>query len=235
MINKESAIKGAKAVAPLMLGIVPFGLISGITAANSGLSMGMALLMSAGIYAGASQLAVLQLVNDNANMLVVIYTALIINLRMMIYSLSIAPYLQNLQTRWKAVLAYSMTDQSYAISLVHFLNNPKEDVKSFFFSASISIWLIWQVVTIIGYMMGSIVPMELGLDFAIPLTFISILFKGLVGWPGLITILVSAIVSVLASQLPMNIGLVIAAIVGIGAGSISQKLFFDGGEEIENE
>ena len=99
MINKESAIRGAKSVAPLMLGIVPFGLISGITAANSGLSIGMALLMSIGINAGASQLAALQLMNDNANMLVIIYTALIINLRMMIYSLSMAPYLQNLNTR----------------------------------------------------------------------------------------------------------------------------------------
>ena len=235
MINKESAIRGAKSVAPLMLGIVPFGLISGITAANSGLSIGMALLMSIGINAGASQLAALQLMNDNANMLVIIYTALIINLRMMIYSLSMAPYLQKLNTRWKAVLAYSMTDQSYAISLVHFMNNPDEDKKSFFFSASISIWLVWQISTVIGYLMGSIIPMELGLDFAIPLTFISILFKGLAGWPGLITIITSAIVSVLASQLPMNIGLVVAAIVGIGAGTISQKLLFKESEVSDNE
>lgn len=235
MINKESAIRGAKSVAPLMLGIVPFGLISGITAANSGLSIGMALLMSIGINAGASQLAALQLMNDNANMLVIIYTALIINLRMMIYSLSMAPYLQKLNTRWKAVLAYSMTDQSYAISLVHFMNNPDEDKKSFFFSASISIWLVWQISTVIGYLMGSIIPMELGLDFAIPLTFISILFKGLAGWPGLITIITSAIVSVLASQLPMNIGLVVAAIVGIGAGTISQKLLFKESEVSDSE
>ena len=83
--------------------------------------------------------------------------------------------------------------------------------------------------------MGSTIPMELGLDFAIPLTFISILFKGLAGWPGLITIITSAIVSVLASQLPMNIGLVVAAIVGIGAGTISQKLLFKESEVSDNE
>lgn len=132
MINKESALRGLKSVMPVMLGVAPFGLISGITAANSGLSIGITILMSLGIFAGASQLAALQLINDNANMLVIIYTALIINLRMMIYSLSMAPYLQNLKIRWKALLAYSMTDQSYAIALVHFMNKPDEDIKSFF-------------------------------------------------------------------------------------------------------
>lgn len=226
MLNMESTKRGIKAVTPLMLGIIPFGLISGITAANTGLSLGMALLMSIGIFAGASQLAVLQLVRDNAHMIVIIYTALIINVRMMLYSLSISPYLQEINNKWKAVLAYSMTDQSYAISTVHFLNNPDEDKKGFFFGASISLWVIWQINTVIGYLMGSVIPQELGLEFGIPLTFIAVLLKGIAGWPGIITILTSGTIAVLASKLPMNIGLILAAIVGIGVGTISEKLMF---------
>ncbi len=222
MFNKESIIRGVKSVAPLILGIVPFAMISGITAANTGISLGMAMLMSVGIFAGASQLAVLQLVSDNAHMLVIIYTALIINLRMMIYSLSIAPYLQGIKMRLKALLAYSMTDQSYAISTVHFLNNPEEDAKSFLLGASATLWVVWQVNTIIGYLMGSIIPPELGLDFGIPLTFIAILFKGVVGWPGLIAIITSGLVAVAGARLPMNIGLVLAAIFGIAAGALSE-------------
>ena len=222
----ESTKRGIKAVTPLMLGIIPFGLISGITAANTGLSLGMALLMSIGIFAGASQLAVLQLVRDNAHMIVIIYTALIINVRMMLYSLSISPYLQEINNKWKAVLAYSMTDQSYAISTVHFLNNPDEDKKGFFFGASISLWVIWQINTVIGYLMGSVIPQELGLEFGIPLTFIAVLLKGIAGWPGIITILTSGTIAVLASKLPMNMGLILAAIVGIGVGTICEKLMF---------
>ncbi|WP_409228744.1 AzlC family ABC transporter permease [Gudongella sp. SC589] len=222
MFNKESIIRGVRSVAPLILGIIPFAMISGITAANTGLSLGMALLMSIGIFAGASQLAVLQLVSDNAHMLVIIYTALIINLRMMIYSLSIAPHLQGIKTSLKALLAYSMTDQSYAISTVHFLNNPEEDTKSFLLGASSTLWIVWQVNTIIGYLMGSIIPPELGLDFGIPLTFIAILFKGVVGWPGIIAIITSGVIAVAGANLPMNIGLVLAAIIGIAAGSISE-------------
>jgi len=235
MINKDSVIRGVKSVTPLILGIIPFGLISGITAANTGLSIGMAMLMSIGIFAGASQLAVLQLLSNNVHMLVIIYTALIINLRMMIYSLSIAPHLQKVSTRWKALLAYSMTDQSYAISTVHFLNNPEEDTKSFFFGASITLWIIWQITTIVGFLMGSIIPSKLGLEFGIPLTFIAILFKGVVGWAGIIAIIVSALVSVLASQLPMNIGLVLAAIAGIAAGTISEIIFSKNRRASNNE
>ena len=222
MFNKESVIRGMKSVAPLILGIVPFAMISGITAANTGLSLGMALLMSVGIFAGASQLAVLQLVSDNAHMLVIIYTALIINLRMMIYSLSIAPHLQGIRTGLKALLAYSMTDQSYAISTVHFLNNPEEDTKSFLLGASAILWIVWQVNTVIGYLMGSIIPPELGLDFGIPLTFIAILFKGVAGWPGIIAIITSGAVAVAGAGLPMNIGLVLAAVFGIAAGALSE-------------
>ena len=235
MINKESAIRGVKSVTPLIIGVIPFALISGITAANTGLSLGMTLLMSIGIFAGASQLAVLQLLSNNAHILVIIYTALIINLRMMIYSLSIAPYLQGIKMRWKALLAYSMTDQSYAISSVHFLNNPEEDYKSFLFGASLTLWIIWQVNTIAGFLMGSIIPPELGLDFGIPLTFIAILLKGVVGWPGYIAIIISGIVAVVASSLPMNIGLVLAAIAGIAAGTISEIILSNEGRSSGRE
>jgi 4-azaleucine resistance transporter AzlC len=235
MINKESLLRGVKAVTPLMLGVIPFGLISGISAANTGLSIGMTMLMSIGIFAGAAQLASLQLISINANMIVIIYTALIINLRMMLYSLSIAPHIQKVNTKWKALLAYSMTDQSYAMSSVHFMNNLEEDTKSFFFGASISIWIIWQISTVVGYLMGSIIPPELGLDFGIPLTFIAVLLKGIAGWPGVIAIITSGIVAVLASQLPMNIGLVLAAIIGITAGTLSERILSKKSEVSENE
>ncbi|MFO7886844.1 MAG: AzlC family ABC transporter permease [Eubacteriales bacterium] len=235
MINKESTVRGVKSVTPLMLGVIPFGLISGITAANVGLSIGMTIFMSIGIFAGASQLAALQLISINAHMLVIIYTALIINVRMMLYSLSIAPYIRKENNGWKALLAYSMTDQSYAMSSVHFMNNPDEDKKSFFFGASISIWLIWQISTVVGYLMGSIIPPELGLDFGIPLTFIAILLKGVAGWPGFITIITSGVVAVFASQLPMNIGLVLAAIIGIIAGAVSERILSKNNGVSENE
>lgn len=224
MINKESMFRGVKIISPLLLGIIPFGLISGITGANTGLSLGMSTFMNLGIFAGASQLTALQLISINANVLVIIFTALIINIRMMLYSLSIAPYLQDMNNKWKAGLSYMMTDQSYAISLIQFTNNPKEDNKSFFFGTSVSVWAVFQISAFIGYLMGSIIPPKLGLDFAIPLTFIVILIKGVNSLSGLIAIIGSGIVAVLASGLPMNLGLVLAVLTGISLGYLSEKL-----------
>ena len=223
MINEQSMHRGSKAVLPILLGIVPFGMISGITAANTGLSIGITLFMSVGIFAGASQLAALQLIANQAHVLVIIYTALIINLRMMIYSLSIAPRLQNESNGWKALLAYSITDQSYAISMVRFMNEPEEDAKSFMFGASLLLWCVWQTATVTGYLLGSVIPPELGLGFAIPLTFTAILFKSVADWPGAIAVVSSAVVAVTASQVPMNVGLVLAALTGIAAGTVSEK------------
>lgn len=224
IIKKEATLKGIKAISPLLLGVLPFGLISGITASNTGLSLAMSTFMHLAIFAGASQLTALQLISINANMLVVIFTALIINVRLMLYSLSIAPYLQNMTNKWKAFLAYMMTDQSYAISLMHFINNPEEDTKSFFFATSMGVYLVFQLGAFFGYLMGSIIPAKLGLDFAIPLTFIVILIRGVSSLSGLITIVVSGLVAVLAAGIPMNLGLVLAVVVGISAGYFSEKL-----------
>ena len=225
MVNKESFLKGVRETSPVILGIIPFGLISGITAADSGLSLGMALFMSIGIFAGAAQLAALQLISNYAHMLVVIYTALIVNMRMMMYSLSISPHLQHLSNRWKAFLAYGLTDQNFAISTVHFMNEPKEDKKSFLLGSSFTLWTVWQLNTVIGYALGSTIPAELGLDFGITLTFMSVLFKAVADWPGVVAVFTSAVVAVATASFPMNTGLVIAAVAGIFAGVISENFF----------
>ena len=235
MINHESLLRGVKAVTPILLGVIPFALISGITAANTGVSFGIAMLMSVGIFAGASQLAVLQLISSQAHTLVIIYTALIINLRMMIYSLSIAPRLQHESMGWKVLLAYSMTDQSYAISMVRFMNEPEEDTKSFLLGASMTLWVSWQLHTMVGYVMGSIIPPALGLDFAIPLTFMAVLFKSVVDWPGVLAVISSAVVAVTASQLPMNVGLVLAAVTGIVVGAVAERLLPEKKEAMDHE
>lgn len=220
-----SFIKGAQTVTPVLLGVIPFAMITGITAINTNVPTVIALFMSVTIFAGASQLAVLQLFHQNAAAAVIIYTALIINLRFMIYSLSIAPYFRKELISWKMFLAYMMTDQSYALSMVHFMNEPDDNPKWFFFGASSLLWVVWQIATLTGLMLGAVIPPQLGLDFAIPLTFTAVLFKSINDKPAVITVLVSATVAVISANIPMNVGLPLAAIAGITAGSLSEIHF----------
>ncbi len=220
-----SFIKGARTITPVLLGVVPFAMITGITAINTNVSPAIALFMSVTIFAGASQLAVLQLFHQNAAAAIIIYTALIINLRFMIYSLSIAPYFRKEPVSWKIILAYMMTDQSYALSMVHFMNEPDDDPKWFFLGASSLLWVVWQIATLSGLLLGSVIPPQLGLDFAIPLTFTAVLFKSINDKPAVIAVIVSATVAVISTNIPMNLGLPLAAIAGITAGALSETYF----------
>ncbi len=218
----KSMIRGAKMITPVLLGVIPFAMITGITAVNTGISMGVALLMSIFIFAGSAQLAIFQLLHMSASALVIIYTALIINFRFLIYSLSIAPHFRKESMVWKAVLAYLMTDQSYALSMVRLINDPDEDPKWFYFGASLFLWFVWQGFTVVGLILGSTIPSGLGLDFAIPLTFIAVLFKSVDDLATVIAVMTSAAVAVAASQFPLNAGLVFAAMSGIVAGTVAE-------------
>jgi len=116
---------GVRDVSPLLLGIVPFGLVAGIAAVNAGLGLAEAVGMSVIVFAGASQLAAIELIGSNAPLAVVVGTAVVINVRMVMYSASIAPHFADYGRRLRAGLAYVLTDQAYALSVAEFERNPE--------------------------------------------------------------------------------------------------------------
>jgi predicted branched-subunit amino acid permease len=115
-----AAREGVRASLPLLVGVVPFGLVVGVAAVDAGLSPVAAFGMSVVVFAGASQLAVIELLRSDTPLLVVVITGVVVNLRMLMYSASIAPYFQRYRTRWKAVLAYFLTDQAYAVAIARY-------------------------------------------------------------------------------------------------------------------
>ncbi|MEN1759206.1 AzlC family ABC transporter permease [Anoxynatronum sibiricum] len=219
-MKSSSMLRGAQTMLPVLLGIIPFAMITGITAVNTGVSPGMTMFMSLFIFAGAAQLAVLQLIHTGASSLVILYTAIIINFRFMIYSLSIAPYFKKEPFGWKVLLSHLMTDQSYAMSLAHFINDPDENPRWFYLGASLIMWAVWQTFTFVGIMLGAVIPSHLGLDFAIPLTFIAVLMKSVNDMPVVAAVVTGGFVAVIAAPIPMNGGLILAAISGIAAGAL---------------
>jgi len=172
--------------------------------------------MSVLIFAGASQLAALQLVAENAPLLVIVLTALIINLRFTMYSASLAPYFRALSAKWKAVLAYLLTDPAYGVSITRFRQFPRVPNRHWFYmGVAASTWLIWQSFTAAGVFLGTRVPENWSLDFAIPLMFIALAVPALHDRATIAAGLTSAVVSVLVFHLPLNLGLIVAAGSGI--------------------
>jgi 4-azaleucine resistance transporter AzlC len=212
-------LAGLKAELPLVVGVLPFGMIYGVLAIGAGLPISAAQAMSAIIFAGSSQFISAQLFGLGAPGLVIVLTVAVVNLRHALYSASIAPYLQKLPERWKWLLAYLLTDEAYAVTINHYNQEREVRHKHWFFLASgLLLWTTWQASTAAGIFLGAAVPSSWSLDFTLALTFIAIVVPGLKDRAGLATAVTAGLIAVLAIGLPFRLGLLGAALAGILAG-----------------
>ena len=212
---------GVKAEIPLLIGVFPFGMIYGALALNAGLSTLASQMMSSLVFAGSAQFITTQLVSEAAPGFVIIFTIAVVNLRHMLYSASLAPYLKHLSTKWKILLSYLLTDEAYAPSILHY---EKEGMKPyshwFVLGAGLALWINWQISTALGIFLGSRIPNNLQLDFALPLTFIAMVVPVLKKMPMVAAAVSAGIVALLANNLPFRLGLILAALVGIIVGTV---------------
>ena len=216
---------GARAELPILLGVAPFGMIYGILALGAGLSPLAAQAMSAIVFAGSSQFMLVQLVGMGTPALVMILTGFVINLRHALYSASIAPHTLSLNPLWKGLLSYLLTDEAYAVSILHYNKADSTSVNKhwYFFGAGLTLWTSWQISTAIGIFLGKQVPSSWGLDFTLALTFIALVFPVIRDRPTLFAAVAARITSNLAAGLPYKLGLVSAALVGILAGLFAER------------
>ena len=215
---------GFKALLPVLLGIVPFAMIFGVTAVNMDLPAIQALGMSLIVFAGAAQLVALQLINNSAPLIVILTSTFFINLRFLMYSASIAPHLQEASGARKGWLAYLLTDQAYAVAITHYNENPDLPHKPYFFlGAGIALAGTWQISTAVGIFLGAQVPDSWSLDFAMPLTFLALVFPAHKDRPAALAAVTAGLTAVLAANLPYNTGLIIAALSGIFIGYLAES------------
>jgi 4-azaleucine resistance transporter AzlC len=214
---------GVRALLPMLLGVAPFGVIYGVVALQSGIPPLAAFLMSSLVFAGSAQFLLAQLVGAGAPALLSIGAVGLINLRHALYSASVAPMLHALPRRWKLLLAYLLTDEAYAAAIPHLLAAPKSPVAHWIlFGSGFALWAGWQLATLAGVLIGAQLPADLGLDFALPLTFIAIVVPLIDNRARLITALTAGVVAVLLVTLPYKTGLFAAALAGLGTGAFAQ-------------
>lgn len=221
--RRRSFLGGVRAVAPVLVGIVPFGLIAGAAAVRVGLSGVQAVGLSVVVFAGASQLAAIELLGSNARPAVVVATALVINLRMLMYSASIAPYFRETATRWRAGLAYLLTDQAYALAVTRFGADRPVRRRWYYLGAALPLWAVWQVCTVLGVVAGARVPDSLPLSFAVPLTFLALLVPAVTDRASGTAAVVGGTAAVLGAGLPLNLGLIAGAVGGVLAGLVVES------------
>jgi 4-azaleucine resistance transporter AzlC len=215
---------GVTAELPLLIGVIPFGMIYGVLALAAGIPPAAAQAMSAIVFAGSSQFVMTQLFSAGVPGLVMVMTAGVVNLRHALYSASVAPYLKQLRPRWKWLLAYLLTDEAYAVTITHYAEGRDRSAVGnkhwYFLGAGLTLWSSWQLSTAVGIFLGTQVPESWSLDFTLALTFIALVVPGLKDRPTTAAALTAGICAVWFAGLPYKLGLVAAALVGIGVGMI---------------
>lgn len=213
-------LNGVKGVLPILLGVAPFGMIYGALAMANGLPASLALGMSSIVFAGSAQFVITQLVAQAAPWFVIILTAAVVNVRHMLYSASLAPHVQHLPARWKATIAYLLTDEAYAVAITRFNQPDKGGAHGhwFAFGAGLTLWTTWQITTAAGIVLGTLIPASWSLDFALPLTFIALVVPALRDRALVVTAVVAGVIAVIAFAMPLKLSLITAVVAGIVAG-----------------
>jgi predicted branched-subunit amino acid permease len=207
---------------PIVLGYLPFGLILGTTIARSPIDDVVGWASSPLMFAGASQLAAIELIDSGAAALVVVATALVINLRHVMYSGGLAPWFRDAPLAFQLAAPYLLADPVYTMSAVRFpeLPDPRSR-RRYYVVFGLILFVGWSTMTAGGILVGAALPDGLGLELAVPLTFLALLVPAVVDRPTLLAALVGGGVALVADGLPLHLGLLVGALAGITAGVVA--------------
>ena len=214
--------KGVLAQLPLQLGIVPFGLVFGVLGIASGLSVAQTILMSSIVFGGASQVVFTQLWSTGTSPIVTGGSVAIINMRHVIYSANISKYISVLSLKWRIALGYLLTDEAFAVSFKEF-ENKNRFAHYHLLGGGLTLWFFWQISTIAGVLLGTKIPSNLNLEFAIPLTFMAIILPKLRSFAHLSAAIIASIIAIFGQNLPHNLWIILAAVIGMVVGGFIDK------------
>lgn len=217
---RAAIVSGIQAVSPILLGVLPFGMVTGAATVALGMSGFSALGMSLVVFAGMAQLAMVDLLGKDAPLAVIVTTALVVNLRFAMYSAALAVDFRGLPLRWTAPLSYLLTDQAFAVSLTRFHALPVALRKWFYLGAAMTLWCSWQASFAFGAFIGMRLSPDLSLDFAVPLTLLALLPASIKSAAARVTLGATAVAICFLTALPLELGTVAAVAIGVFVGSL---------------
>ena len=223
--NFKVFLKGIMDVSPLMIPVVPFGLIFGVLAIDIGFSpletMGMSLI----IFGGASQIVLLQLFSGGASSLVIISSVGAVNSRHLLYGAVVSEHLSDLKLIWKIIISYFLIDQAFAISNEYLKKNKQSNKYFHLVGGGATCWVIWQSTTFLGIVLGEAIPDELGLSFAVPLTFLALLVNDFRKLINVVVIIISGLVATIGfNYIPFKAYVIVSALIGLFTAMILTKV-----------
>ena len=222
--NFRIFLKGIIDVSPLMIPVVPFGLIFGVLSIDIGFTPLETMGMSIIIFGGASQIILLQLFSGGASSLVIISSVGAVNSRHLLYGAVVSEHLSDLKLIWKILISYFLVDQAFARSNEYFKKNNNKNKYFHLVGGGITCWVIWQTTTFLGIVVGSFIPEKLGLSFAVPLTFLALLVNDFRKFINVIVIIISGLVATFGfNYIPYKAYVIVAGLTALITAAILTK------------
>jgi 4-azaleucine resistance transporter AzlC len=217
-------LKGITDVSPLMIPVFPFGIIFGVLAIDLGLTPITTIAMSIIIFGGASQIIFLQLFSAGASSLIILGSVGAVNSRHLLYGAVLSEHMSDFKMTWKIIISYFLVDQAFAVTNSYLKKSKDKDRAFHSFGAGATCWIVWQITTIIGIFLGSIIPEKLGLSFAVPLTFLALIVDDLRKLTNVIVIIISGSIATFGYEIiPFKAYVIVAAISGLIIATILTK------------
>ena len=217
-------VKGMTDVSPLMIPVVPFGIIFGVLAIDLGLSPITTMAMLIIIFGGASQIIFLQLFSAGASSLIILSSVGAVNSRHLLYGAVLSEHMSDFKMTWKIIISYFLVDQAFAVTNSYLKKSTDKNKAFHSFGAGATCWIIWQTTTIIGIFLGSIIPEKLGLSFAVPLTFLALIVDDLRKFTNIIVIIISGSIATFGYEIiPFKAYVIVAALSGLIVAMILTK------------
>lgn len=224
--RRQEFIAGARDTVPLLVGAAPFGTIFGALAITAGLTPGATLGMSLFVFAGSAQFIAAGLIAQNVALLLIVITTFIVNLRHALYAASLGPHMKHLSQKWLLPLGFWLTDETYAVVIRRYSQDSTSPYRHWYhLGSAVAMYSNWQAWTLLGILAGTRIEnaADLGLDFAMVVTFIGMTVLFIENRALLISAAVAGVVALIAYGLPHQLGLMVAALAGIGAGVLAEN------------
>lgn len=221
--SPEGFRRGFRELLPVSPGVLAWGIVTGIAMAKSGLTLPQALGMALAAYAGSAQLAALPLISAAAPVWLVTLTAVIVNLRFVIYSIALRPHLRGTTRRARLALGYVTGDITFVQFLALLEAEPDYPHRvAYFAGAAVCNWLAWQIGSIAGILGAGFIRADAGLELAGTLALVALVVPLCTRLPALAGVIAAGAVAVLARGWPLKLGLLAGVVCGIAVAMLAE-------------
>lgn len=208
---------------PFAIPGIPFGFVLGVAIADSGLDRFVAWLSSPLIFAGAAQLAAIELLAEQAGAVVVLVTVAFINSRHVMYSAALRPRFAGCPRWFRWVGPYLLLDQAFALAIGQPDDLDDRTRMWHFTGAGVFLWIRWLCATGAGVLVGDITEPEWQLGVAVPIMFASLAVLAVTTRAGVVAAVVAGVTALVGTGLPQGSGVLLAIVLGVIAGGLTES------------